>query len=203
MIRRTFLSVIFAALFVAISPALGAQATDADLKEIQAYRLTVPAFKQVMAATRNLIAAMRDDPRYQRLTKLEAEAERLEEKSERTDAESDRLQKVRDEIDSIESSFNVVEGNQSLSDIEAAAAKEPLVANAFKAAGISARDYAKFMGAFLQATMIQSLRKAGTIKELPKDVNQENVKFVAEHQSEFSTFMSELEALEKLEQKEP
>jgi hypothetical protein len=51
--------------------------------------------------------------------------------------------------------------------------------------------------------MIQSLRKAGTIKELPKDVNQENVKFVAEHQSEFSAFMSELEALERLEKKEP
>jgi hypothetical protein len=55
------------------------------------------------------------------------------------------------------------------------------------------------MGAFLQASMIQSLRKAGTIKELPKDVNQDNVKFVAEHQAAFAAFMKELEALDKKE----
>jgi hypothetical protein len=200
-IKAALLVIFCVVLSVVLVPsALAAQAgADADLKEIQAYRLTVPALKQVMTATRNIVVAMKSDPRYQRMSKLEAEATRLEEKDNLTEAETDRLQKITEEIDDIESGFNVVGGNQSLSDIEAAAAKEPLVGNAFKAAGISARDYAKFMAAFLQASMIQGLQQAGTIKELPKEVNRENIKFIEDHQVEFAAFMKELDALDKKE----
>ncbi|HEY7446946.1 MAG TPA: hypothetical protein VH702_02300 [Vicinamibacterales bacterium] len=203
MTGRKFLSVlIFAALSVALSPVLAAQSNEADFKEIQAYRLTMPAFKQVMAATRNLLTGIKNDPRFQRLEQLEAEVEELEDKSDRTAAESDRLDKLKDEIRSIEASVRVLgaaAAAESLSDIDAAAQKDPMMAAAFKSAGISARDYAKFMGAYLQATMIENLRKSGTLKELPKNVNLDNVRFVAEHQAEFEQFIDELEALEKKE----
>ena len=66
-------------------------------------------------------------------------------------------------------------------------------------AGITARDYAKFMAAFMQASMIQALQKQGAIKEPPKDVNPENVKFAQDHQAEFEAFMKRLEELDTKE----
>ena len=170
-----------------------------DLKEIQEYRLTVPALKQVMAATRNLIVAMNTDPRYQRIRKLEAELKQLEEKDQPSEADTKRIEKIVAEMNSIRSSTNIIGTDRSLSEIEAAAAKEPLVANALKTAGITARDYAKFMAAFIQASMIQALQKQGAIKEPPKDVNPENVKFAQDHQAEFEAFMKRLEELDTKE----
>jgi len=190
--------VTLSALIVLLPSALAAQGgAAADLKEIQAYQLTVPALKQVMVATRNLIVAMETDPRYQRITKLEAELKRLEDKDQPTAVESERIEKIVTEMESIRSSVNIMGNDKSLSEIEAAAAKEPLVANAFKAAGISARDYAKFIGAFFQAATLQGMQKSGAIKEIPKDVNPANLKFVEEHAAEFEAFMKELETFDR------
>ncbi len=190
--------VTLSALAVLLPSPLAAQASAAaDLKEIQAYQLTVPAFKQVMVATRNMVAAMETDPRYQRITKLEAELKGLEDKDQPTAAESERIEKIVTEMDGIRSSMNIMGNDKSLSEIEAAAAKEPLVANALKSAGISARDYAKFMGAFFQSAVIQGMQKSGALKQIPKDVNPENLKFVDEHGAEFETFMKELEAFDR------
>jgi hypothetical protein len=195
--RIGVLLVNLSALIVLLPSALAAQGAAADLKEIQAYQLTVPALKQVMVATRNLMVAMETDPRYQRITKLEAELKRLEDKDQPTAAESERIEKIVTEMESIRSSINIMGNDKSLSEIEAAAAKEPLVANAFKTAGISARDYAKFMGAFLQAATIQGMQKSGAIKEVPKDVSPANLKFVEEHAAEFEAFMKDLEAFDR------
>jgi hypothetical protein len=183
-LTRLVLCFVVIASVVHVPSALAAQIGAAgDLKEVQEYRLTEPALKQVMAATRNMLVAMKNDPRYQRLTKLEAELKTLDAKDQPTDADTKRMEKSVEE----------------LAEIEAAVAKEPLVANALKSAGISARDYAKFMGAFIQAAMIQGLQKDGAIKEIPKDVIPENVKFAKEHAAEFAAFMKELEAFETKE----
>jgi hypothetical protein len=199
-LTRLVLCFVVIASVVHVPSALAAQIGAAgDLKEVQEYRLTEPALKQVMAATRNMLVAMKNDPRYQRLTKLEAELKTLDAKDQPTDADTKRMEKIVEELESIRASTNVLGNDRSLAEIEAAVAKEPLVANALKSAGISARDYAKFMGAFIQAAMIQGLQKDGAIKEIPKDLIPENVKFAKEHAAEFAAFMKELEAFETKE----
>src|SRR5215207_9416962 len=60
---------------------------------------------------------------------------------------------------------------KSLTDIERAIEKEPLVVNALKQAGISAREYAKFMVVFFQTSMLQNMLKSGAVKEAPATAN--------------------------------
>lgn len=185
------------AVLLAATPAAAAGAqppASADAKEIQSYTLTVPAMKQVMAATRNMLAAAKNDPRFQRLQKLEAEVKALSAKEEPTEADTDRMEKINAEIEATQSNLNFMSGNKSLDEIEAAVAKEPIAANAMKQAGIAPRDYAKFMGAFLQASFIHGFQKSGMLKEMPKEANPDNVKFVEQHAAEFEAFMKELQA---------
>jgi hypothetical protein len=165
-----------------------------DAKEIQSYTLTVSAMKQVMTATRNMLAAAKSDPRYQRLQKLEAEAKALSEKEEPTDADTERLEKIQEEMDAARSGLNFMSGNKSLDEIEAAIKKEPIAVKAMQSAGIAPRDYAKFFAAFLQASFIHGFQKSGMLKEMPKEANPENVKFVEQHAGEFEAFMKELQA---------
>jgi len=172
-------------------------AVNPDVGEITSYKLTLPVLKQVVTATRNLITAMPSDPRFQRVQKLKAEMETLGKKEEPTDAEMQRMQKLNEEIDQISESANILGGNKSLAEIDAAANKDPLVSAALKSAGISAREFAKFFGAFMQASMLHGFQKAGTIKELPKEANLDNIKFVEQHSKEIEAFMKEMQELGK------
>jgi hypothetical protein len=135
---------------------------DADLKEIQAYRLTGPVMKQVVTATRSMIGAV----------KQEGEAARLQ-----------------------ATVANVI--GKSLTDIERAIEKEPLVTNALKPAGISAREYAKFMVVFFQTSMLQNMLKSGAVKEAPATANPDNLRFVEANQAEVNALMAEFQSLNK------
>jgi hypothetical protein len=150
-------------LVVLSSLTVAAQGPDADLKEIQAYKLTTPAMKQVVTATRHMIAAAKDDGET---------AKRLQ-----------------------GSVANVI--GKSLTEIERAIEKEPLVAAALKKAGITAREYAKFMVVFFQSSMMHNMHKSGAVKELPPTANMDNLKFVETHQAEFTALMAEFQALAK------
>jgi hypothetical protein len=182
-------------------PALAAQAAaqHPDAKEIENYRLTEPVWKQVMVATRALMAAIPSDPRFQRIAKLNAEKKAIESKESPTDAEMERAEKIEEEIDSIQNSVNIMSGNKSLDEIEAMAKKEPILANALKSAGLAPREYAKFMAVFIGSMMAHGFAKAMGAKELPKGVSAENIKFIEDHQKEFEVFMKEMAAMSKKE----
>lgn len=103
------------------APLAGAQ-TDADMRELRAYRLTMAAVRQVDAATVAMAAEMKKDPKYQEFLKLEAQIsaleqkgapteaeqklaadiEALESKEEWTDAEAARLEQLREQLDALE-----------------------------------------------------------------------------------------------------
>jgi hypothetical protein len=207
MLSRSLSSlVVFAFLHLLPSAAIAQQGTlDADAKELKSYTLTLPALKQYVTATRNMFAAAKADPRVQALDKLEAEIDKLQEKEEFTDADSARLEKLEAERDALKEklpNLNMADPRlKTLSDIEAAIKREPLIANALHASGMSARDYAKFTLAFFQAAMIQGMQKSGLVKEIPKElqatVNLENVKFVEANQAEISKLMAEFQAASK------
>jgi hypothetical protein len=177
-------------------------ATDADMKEIQAYKLSLPVFKQIVTATRSMMEAVKKDPRYGQMLKLKAELKALEAKEEPSDADMARREQLEAQIDELENSVPKLSNqNASLSEMAASMQKEPIVANALKSAGLGAREFATFMLAFFQASMIHGMQKGGMVKEIPKElantVNLENIKFVSEHEAEISTLMKEMEALTK------
>ena len=192
------------ALLVIAVPSRGQTAVEPDTKELQSYRLTLPALKQFVAVMRNVAAAAKSDARFGRMTKLRAELDQLQEKEELTEADEARLEKLHEELEAAEDSFgggfNMSE-HKTLSDMEAALRKEPLMMNALQSAGMTPRDYAKFALAFFQAAMIHGMQKSGMIKEIPKElqasVNMDNIKFVEAHEAEIKALMAEMQALGK------
>ena len=165
---------------------------DPDFKEIVAYRLTLPALQKVMQATTNMAEAAKNDPRYKQQAALEAEIKKLEDKDELTDADEARLEKLRSDLEQLETTRNPAANNQTLSQMAAAIEREPLAAKALASAGISAREYTKFILASFQAGMVAGMMKQGLIKEVPKDlaatINMDNVKFVQDHAAELEAF---------------
>jgi hypothetical protein len=57
------------------------------------------------------------------------------------------------------------------------------------------REYAKFWLAFIQAAFAHGFKKSGMLKELPPDVNPENVRFIDEHAAEIEAMQKEFQAL--------
>ena len=180
--------------------AQGARPSDADLKEIANYKLTMETVEKVKVATRAMITEIKKDPKYQQLLKLEAEIDALEKKDPRTEADDEKLAALNEEKEKLESAsdgpLSLGQAN-SLSEMEANIRKSPPIANALQSAGISPREYATFMMAMIQASMVAGFKKAGMMKELPKDVNPENVKFIEEHEAELKAMQAEFEKLAK------
>ena len=173
---------------------------DPDYKELVAYRLTLPTMQKMAQATRNLAAAIKNDPRFKRQQALEAELKKLQEKEEPTEADSARVEKLQAELEQLENSSGMsMTDAKTLSDMAAAINKEPIFAKSLADAGVEPREYAKFMLAFFQASMIHGMMKSGLVKEVPKDlaasVNMDNVKFIAEHEKELEAFAKEMESL--------
>jgi hypothetical protein len=191
-----------AALLVTAMPAAlaaqGAKLAAADARELASYRLTMETVKKVQTATRSMVAELKKDPKFQRQMKLEAEIEALNKKEELTEAEQGRLAALEEERERLEESSELNLGSAtSLDEMEASVKKMPVVANALKQAGLSPREYGTFMMAMIQASMVAGFKKAGMIKELPRDVNPDNVKFVEEHEAELKAVQAEFQALSK------
>ena len=198
-VRRGIVALLLTSMVSGLS-AQGARPSDADLKEIAAYKLTMETVEKVKVATRAMIAEIKKDPKYQRLLKLEAEIEALEKKDDRTEAEDANLAALNEEKEKLESAsdgpLSLGQAN-SLSEMEANIRKSPAIANALQSAGMSPREYSTFMMAMIQASMVAGFKKAGMMKELPKDVNPENVKFIEEHEAELKAMQAEFEKLAK------
>lgn len=174
------------------------QLAAADAKELASYRLTMETVKKVQTATRAMITELRNDPKFQRQLKVEAEIEALRKKDELTEAEQQRLLALEEEKEQLEESTDLNLGSAtSLDEMEASLKRSPVVANALAQARLAPREYGTFIMAMIQASMAAGFRKAGMIKELPKDVNPENVKFVEEHEAELKAMQAEFEKMGK------
>jgi hypothetical protein len=68
------------------------------------------------------------------------------------------------------------------------------MARALEREGLSAREYAKFMLAMMQAGMIVGFSQ-GTVdySKLPPGINPENVKFVTAHKADLEAMQKEFE----------
>ncbi|HEX6974638.1 MAG TPA: hypothetical protein VF147_09560 [Vicinamibacterales bacterium] len=191
-------------LAVIIATATGAAAQakpqmDADARELAAYRLTMESVNKVAAATRAMAVEMKKDPRYQEAMKLDADIKALEKKDELTDAEDTKLQQMKEKREQLSEALDdgSLSNSKSLSEMAAAIEKFPPMANGLRAAGMTPREYAKFMMAMLQASMVAGFKKSGMMKEsdIPKEVNLENVRFIEEHQKELEALQKELQGL--------
>lgn len=177
---------------------------DPDAKELAAYTLTVPALDKALAATRNMVTAAKSDPRFQKQVALKAEIKKLEAKEEPTDADTAKLEKLHAELEAAEQAIFPSASNQTLSEMEAAMQKEPLMAKALADAGMAPRDYAKFLFTYMAAGMVAGMMEKGVIKEMPKELtatlNPANVTFFQAHKAEVDAFQKAMEALAPPEQ---
>jgi hypothetical protein len=143
------------------------------------------------------------DAEAARLEQLREQLDALEQKrAGRTEAEEARLERLREQRDALEATTGPrLEEANTLSEWEAAIRQYPPMARALRAAGMSPRDYAKFMLSMLGAGMVAGLKMAGHVKEMSKEVAEvvsaENVKFVEEHAAELTALQKKWEALGK------
>ena len=202
-------AVLTASMIVSLISAPQAQSAGfsaADSKELASYRLTMETAKKVYGLMRAMAQDMAKDPKAQALQKTKAEIEALSKKEELTDAESDRLEKLQMQAEQQEEALEQTTGGmnmnsaRNLNEMEAAVKANAPFMGALGKAGLSAREFSKYILASLMAGMVAGFQKSGLLKELPKDlkeVNPENVKFILEHEAELAAMQKEMEALDK------
>jgi hypothetical protein len=176
-------------------------ANDPDAREIAAYELTLPGLNKVLQATKNLAEAAKNDPRFKKQAALKAEIKKLEEKEEPTEADEARLEKMQAELENMTDSLFPKSDTQTLSQMAAAMDKEPAFAKAIASAGLTSREYAKFLFAYMSSGMVAGMMEQGVIKEVPKELagsmNPANIKFHQAHKAELQAFQKAMESLEQ------
>jgi hypothetical protein len=199
-----------ASLTVSLGTGLAAQSpgfSAADSKELASYRLTIETTQKVHGMMRSMIQEAAKDPKVQALMKTEAEIDALEAKDDLSDAESERLDTLREQKEQQEAAVEATHGEglglnnaTTLDEMEAGMKKNPQLMAALTRAGLTPREYSKFFMASLMAGMVAGFQKAGTIKELPKELKEihpDNIKFMLEHEAELTAMQKELAALGK------
>jgi len=182
-------------------PAAAQAGADADTREVMAYRLTMPKLRQLNQFVADLHRQRDADPAYQQLKRKKAELAALAAKDELTEAEGERMAKLEEEIaaaEEAEEGEGIDPEGQSLTSMAERMTADPRVASALKSAGLSAREAATLELAFFQAALTAELLESGTIKEIPKEANTENVRFYQAHKAEIAT----LTALAEREEQE-
>jgi hypothetical protein len=121
--------------------------------------------------------------------KLSKELDALKKKEERTEAEDKRVEDLEARIEKLDAANDNDEGpTNTLSDMERKVNSIPYMSAALKQEGVSARDYAKFTMAMVQASFAlgakQMTEKMGKPFTLPEGMNAANLKFVQEHEAE-------------------
>lgn len=162
--------------------------TDADTREVQAYRLTMPKLRQLNTALTDLQRQRDADPAYRQLLEKKRELAALAEKDELTDAQQERMAQLEEEIAEAEQNEDMPEDeNPSLTEMAERMAADPRIAGAFQRAGLAPREAATMQLAFFQAAFTAGMLESGTIKEIPKEANTENVKFFQANKAEIAT----------------
>lgn len=182
MLWRTCLSLAACLVVVAVAPAPApaqASSSAADTREVQAYRLTMPKLSQLNQAMADLARQQEADPAYQRLQGKKRELAALNEKDELSDAEQARMERLEEEIAAAEEAMEGPdEADQSLAGMSRRMERDPRVAGALRRANLAPREAATMQIALLQAVLVAGLLESGDLKEIPKDTNAENVRFV-------------------------
>lgn len=190
---------------VALPLAMPSQAAkaggNADLKELSTYTLSMDTLNKVDRAMRSFAAEMKKDPKFQEAAKLKADIKALEKKFEDTEpseADQKRLEAMQEKLDALEDqeSLNMNDA-KTISDMAAKIQKFPPMAAALQREGLTARDYAKFMMAMLQAGLAAGFQKAGLLKELPEGTNPANVKWILANEAELAKMQKDWAALMK------
>jgi hypothetical protein len=186
-----------------VSAPLGAQEmthNDADAKEIASYRLTMDAVNKMVVAMRALKEEATKDPRYQELGRIQTELETLKKKQEPADADRARIEELSAKEEQLNKEIEgpgLFNNANTLDDMERAVRKEPLLSGALAKAGMPPREFAKFTFAMTGALFAAGMQKAGLLKELPKEVNAENVTFILDHEAEFRKLQQEMSGPDK------
>jgi len=171
------------------APAFAGQAySNADVKELSTYTLTMDAIYKVNRVMLNVVTEMKKDPRVAQMIKVQAEAEALRKKDGRTAAEDEKLQALESQKQALDEQIDNPLGLNdvgSLNEWAAKLQKKPVVAAALQKEGMSATAYTRAFAAFLQAGMAAGLLKAG-IKQVPEGTNPANVKLVIDHEAEIT-----------------
>lgn len=176
----------------------------ADSQELASYRLTMETTNKVRALMRSMMQEMTRDPKFQALQKTKKEIETLSKKDELTDAESERLDKLQALAEEQEDALDQADGGmdmssaQNLNEMAAAIKTNPRFLSALTAAGLTPREYSKYMMASLMAGMVAGFQKSGLVQGLPKElkeVHPDNVKFMIEHEAELNAMRKEMEDL--------
>jgi hypothetical protein len=161
---------------------------DADLRELSTYTLTMENVNKFARINAAMLEAAKQDPRYAEQVKLKAELEALRKKDETTEAEDKRMEAIQQRLETLESQDDDKGLNMSnaknLDEMAASIQAFPPMMAALRKEGLTAREYAKFMLAMLQAGFAAGLQKAGMLKTTPEGVNPANIKFVIEHEAE-------------------
>jgi hypothetical protein len=184
------------AAIVAVLAARGQQSAEADQREVQAYRLTLPKVRQMNDAYAALFKALHEDPQFQSLQRAREELTALEAKEELTAEDEERIADLEAEIASAEgSAVPDIGEHQSLSDMVAAIESQPRLASAIRSSGLSTREFAKIQLSLFQAMFAYGFLKSGTVKELPAEVPEENVAFVRQHEQELMAMAKQWESV--------
>ena len=173
-------------------------ANDADMKEIARYTLTMETVHKFEKAMGFMMEEAKKDPKYATQIKLKAQIDSLEKKDELTDDEQTKLDSLREQLERAEAADNTNDMSRAntIAEMADAASKMPIVANSLRRAGLTPREYAVFTMAFLQASMYQSMKQAG-IKEVPKEMNPANAKFVDAHMAELAAMQERMKGASK------
>jgi hypothetical protein len=153
---------------------------DADMREIQEYRLSMAKVQQMNDAYLAFFKSLQSDPKFLALQKAREELRALENKANLTEA-----------VVSPETSSD----QQSLADMTRRIESQPRFAEAVKQAGLTPREFAKIQVSLMQAMFAHGFKKAGAVKELPKEVPAENVKFVEEHEAQLTAMAKQWQSL--------
>lgn len=162
-------------------------AEDADTRELQAYRLSMPRVRQMNEAYLAYFKALQSDPQFVALQRAREELRALEHKEELTEADERRIAQLEAQVEKAEDLEGLNAGEQqSLSDMAKAVERQAPLAAAIRKAGLTPREFAKIQLSLLQAMFVHGFMKSGSTKELPKEVPEENVAFVREHEAELT-----------------
>lgn len=181
--RRFFAFVLVSLLAI---PAAALAQLKGDALEIRNYRLTMDKVRAFSRVYEKVGEQMAKDPKRRELAAKEKQLEALMAKEEPTEADDRRMEKLQQEIEALEHALDGDDDSGSLADIARSIERNPVMASAVRSAGFKPREFAVLQLALVQAIFAHGLQKSGHLKELPKEVSPENVRFVAQHEAELA-----------------
>lgn len=164
------------ALLVATA-AFGQDWTAADNQELQAFTLTMARVQKADQVITSAYTALMADPARQAKIARRKAIESGE--VEASEAEMEAMMREEQEND---------DSADSLADAVRQIEKEPAIASALRAVGMTAREYVLTQVALVQAGFAYYAQKQGLLKELPKEISAQHIAFVAEHEKEIEGY---------------